>query len=113
MAAASFSDVGVVDTTHFLERTTTMKRNMALIVALSVLATFVFLLGGCSKATQANYEKIEMGMAYQEVVDILGAPDKTDDVMGARNCVWGKEPNTITIKFVADKVVYHAAKGLK
>jgi len=90
-----------------------MKRNTLLVVALSVVATLVFLLGGCSKATQANYEKIEMGMAYQEVVDILGAPDKTDDVMGVRNCVWGKDPNTITIKFIADKVVYRAAKGLK
>ena len=78
----------------------------ALAFALSLLST------GCSKATQENYDKIEVGMTYQEVVDILGDPDMTQDVMGARNCVWGKEPNIITVKFIADKVVFHSAKGL-
>jgi uncharacterized protein YceK len=70
------------------------------------------LLSGCSKITQANYDKIEMGMTYQEVVDILGAPDEMQDVMGAKNCVWGKEPKRIDIKFIGDKVVFHSAKGL-
>ena len=70
------------------------------------------LLSGCSKVTQANYDKIEMGMTYQEVVDILGAPDEMQDVMGAKNCVWGKEPKIIDIKFIGDKVVFHSAKGL-
>lgn len=69
-------------------------------------------LGGCSKVTQANYDKIEMGMTYQEVVDILGAPDGMKDVMGAKNCVWGKEPKVIDIKFIGEKVVFHSAKGL-
>ena len=90
-----------------------MMRQNHVVVILTVLLTLGFLLGGCSKATQANYDKIEMGMSYQEVVDLLGTPDKNDDVMGARNCFWGKEPRMINIKFVGDKVVYHSAKGLK
>jgi len=90
-----------------------MMRPTRLAAMVTTLLALMLLLGACSKLTQANYDKIELGMAYQEVVDILGTPDKTDDVVGARNCVWGKEPNTITIKFIADKVVYHAAKGLK
>lgn len=90
-----------------------MMRQTWLAAMVTTLLALMLLLGACSKLTQANYDRIELGMPYQEVVDILGTPDKTDDVVGARNCVWGKEPNTITIKFVADKVVYHAAKGLK
>jgi PBP1b-binding outer membrane lipoprotein LpoB len=80
--------------------------------AVSLLLILGFVLGGCSKITQANYEKIEMGMTYQEVVDILGAPDEMQDVMGAKSCVWGKDPNVIDIKFIGDKVVFHSAKGL-
>ena len=83
-----------------------------LLVNLSILLTIGLLLIGCSKVTQANYAKIEVGMTYQEVVDILGPPDQTTDVMGARNCIWGKEPKTINIKFIADKVVFHSAQGL-
>ena len=90
-----------------------MMRPTRLAAMVTTLLALLLLLGACSKLTQANYDKIELGMPYQEVVDILGTPDKTDDIVGARNCVWGKEPNTITIKFIADKVVYHAAKGLK
>ena len=90
-----------------------MMRPTRLAAMVTTLLALMLLLGACSKLTQANYDKIELGMPYQEVVDILGTPDKTDDIVGARNCVWGKEPNTITIKFIADKVLYHAAKGLK
>jgi len=79
-----------------------------------VIGLFIpgLLLVGCSKITQANYDKIEMGMTYQEVVDILGPPDEMQDVMGAKNCVWGKDPKVIDIKFIGDKVVFHSAKGL-
>ena len=84
----------------------------ACFTAASCILILGFLLGGCSKITQANYDKIETGMTYQEVVDILGAPDEMQDVMGAKNCVWGKEPNVINIKFIGDKVVFHSAKGL-
>lgn len=93
------------------ERSHTMtRRTLTLLFALAF--ALCFFLTGCNKATQENYDKIEVGMTYQEVVDILGDPDKTQDVMGARNCVWGKEPNVITIKFIADKVVFHSAKEL-
>jgi hypothetical protein len=54
-----------------------------------------------------------MGMAYDEVVDILGEPQEASDVIGTKSCVWGEGDETIHIKFIADKVVFHSARGLK
>jgi hypothetical protein len=68
---------------------------------------------GCSKVTQENYDKISLGMGYDEVVAVLGSPNLTEDTMGAKNCVWGKDPKSISIKFVADKVAFYSSKGLK
>jgi hypothetical protein len=95
----------------FQERTITMTRRCCFTVVLCVFILGL-VLAGCSKITQANYDKIEMGMTYQEVVDIIGAPDEMQDVMGAKNCVWGKDSKVINIKFIGDKVVFHSAKGL-
>ena len=44
---------------------------------------------GCSKITLENYNKISMGMSYDEVTQLIGSPDTCDDVMGVRNCLWG------------------------
>jgi hypothetical protein len=79
---------------------------------LAVCIAAVFLTAGCSKITVENYEKIEVGMTYDEVVDILGAPDETTDVIGAKSCIWGEGAEVISIKFVGDKVVFHSAEGL-
>jgi len=43
----------------------------------------------------------------------LGKPAEAKDALGTKSCVWGKGDKTISIKFVADKVVYHSAKGLQ
>jgi hypothetical protein len=88
-----------------------MSRRFA--VVMLVLLTSVSLMTiGCSKINKENYDKIEVGMTYDEVTSILGAPDETKDVIGTRSCVWGKASETISIKFVGDKVVFHSAKGL-
>jgi hypothetical protein len=87
-------------------RRTTLLAIMALCMALLFLAI------GCSKITNENYAKIETGMSYDEVVAILGPPDEVDDVLGTKSAVWGKDPKTISIKFIADKVVFRSAKGL-
>jgi hypothetical protein len=84
-------------------------------IAISVLAALmaVALVVGCSKINKENYDKIQMGMTYDEVEALLGTPDEAKDVMGTKSCVWGKVPQTISIKFVGDKVVFHSAEGLK
>ena len=88
-----------------------MPRRIAIIVLVVLMA--VALVVGCSKINKENYDKIQMGMTYDEVEALLGTPDEAKDVMGTKSCVWGEGAEVISIKFVADKVVFHSAKGLK
>ena len=74
---------------------------------------FLVLLAGCSKLSQKNYEKLKVGMEYEEVVKILGKPDNCAGALFAKNCTWGNEQKNITISFVGDKVVIYASKNLK
>jgi hypothetical protein len=79
-----------------------------------VLAMSLFLvLLGCSKLTVENYDKIAVGMSYDEVTQLLGAPDACDDVMGVRNCKWGDETRSVNVSFVADKVLLFSSSNLK
>jgi hypothetical protein len=80
-------------------------------------AMLILLLGlqltGCSNLTQENYDKIKMGMSFQEVEKLLGSDSTCDSVMGMKSCTWGSSDRYVKIQFMADKVVLHAAKGLK
>jgi hypothetical protein len=76
----------------------------AMILLLSLLA--------CSKLTQENYNKIQMGMTYDEVVALLGAPAKCDDVMGVRSCAWGDETRSVNVNFMGGKVLLYASSNL-
>ncbi len=78
-----------------------------------VMAVLLTVWGCSSKVNQANYDKIEIGMRYDEVVAILGEPVQNKAVLGTRSCGWGENPRVINIKFVADRVVFRSAKGLK
>jgi hypothetical protein len=53
-----------------------------------------------------------MGMSYEDVVKILGNANTCDATMGAKSCMWGSEQKNISIKFIADKVVFFTSKGL-
>lgn len=77
-----------------------------------IIFLLIFSLVGCSKITQENYDKIKVGMNYQQVVDILGQADKCDAALGAKSCIWGDEKKNIKIKFIAEKVVLPTMKGL-
>ena len=67
---------------------------------------------GCSNISRENYDKIKMGMDYEEVVEIIGEPDTCDGALGAKKCVWGNETKNITISFISEKVILPAMKGL-
>jgi len=67
----------------------------------------------CSKLTLENYNKIEVGMKYDEVTQLIGQPDHCDDVMGARSCEWGDEKRSIHVSFLADQVMLFSSNNLK
>jgi hypothetical protein len=69
-------------------------------------------LTGCSKVNRENYDKLKMGMGYEEVVQILGEPEQCDAMVGVKSCTWGKAPKTITIQLLADKVILYQSEGL-
>jgi hypothetical protein len=66
----------------------------------------------CSKLTQENYNKITMGMTYDEVVAALGAPAKCDDVMGVRSCKWGDDTRSVNVNFLGGKVLLYSSSNL-
>ena len=80
------------------------------LITLSIFSIVFF--SGCSKLTQDNYEKIKLGMAYEEVADILGQAQECDSSIGMTRCRWESTGKYIKIQFVADKVVLFSAKGL-
>ena len=80
---------------------------------LIVMAFLLYLvLFGCSKLNRENYDKIKVGMDYQQVVSIIGDPDKCDARMGSKNCVWGNENKNITINFIGGNVFVLSMNGL-
>lgn len=79
----------------------------------TVLALAV-LLAGCSKLTAENYGRIQVGHSYAQVEALIGKPSRCDDLMGARNCTWGKDGGAkVNVSFVADKVVLFSAQNLR
>jgi hypothetical protein len=84
-----------------------MKMNRLLIL-LAVIA-----LAACSKLTMENYDKLKIGMPYEEVVNIIGSPDKCSDVMGVKNCQWGNEKRSVNVTFAGNKVLFLTSNGLK
>lgn len=79
------------------------------LIGLTLLLTLL----GCSKLTVENYNKIAVGMPYDEVVQTIGKPDKCDDMMGLRSCVWGNESRSVHVSFAGDKVLLFASNNLK
>ncbi len=90
-----------------------MKNSIFPVKVVSVVI-FLIILGasGCNSVNQENYAKIKIGMSYDKVVDILGKPESCDSLMSAKTCKWGKDPKTISIQFVGEKVVLRSASGL-
>lgn len=67
---------------------------------------------GCSRLTLENYNKIEVGMSFDEVAKLIGPPQKCDDVMGLRSCTWGDEKRSVSVSFAAGKVLLFTSSNL-
>ena len=89
---------------------TFIKRPLVLLVCIISLLLFM----GCSKVDKENYDKIKMGMSYEEALGVLGKPDSCEDLMlKTKNCIWGTSDKQIKIKFVGDTVAWRSSKGLQ
>ena len=77
------------------------------------LVLLLFIAAGCNRLSMDNYNKIKSGMTYNEVASILGSPDKCNDLLGMRSCVWGDEKKSITVSFMGDKVLLFSANNIR
>ncbi len=73
----------------------------------------VLLLAGCGKLTMKNFNKLKMGMAYDEVVKVIGSPDKCSEAMGMRICEWGNEEKSVNVTFAGGKALFFTCNGLR
>jgi hypothetical protein len=78
-----------------------------------VILLLVGLLAGCSKLNQENYDRLQAGMSYDDVVDILGPPDDCAQTLGVKSCTWGDEHKNIKATFMADAAIVFSATGIK
>jgi len=86
---------------------------MIKLVVLMICMFSILALSGCSKVNKENYDKIKIGMSYEEVVGILGKPDTCEDpVLKTKSCMWGSSDKQIKIKFVADIVAWRSSEGI-
>lgn len=77
-----------------------------------VLALLLLTISGCSKVTADNYQKLEMGMAYEDVIELLGEPDQCESILNAKSCVWRDGDKSITVRFIGDNTVLFSSEGL-
>lgn len=77
------------------------------------LSLVSILLAACDRLTPDNYDKLEVGMPYDEVVAILGEPTECSAVVNTKSCRWGKDDKYVDAKIVGESVIFLNAKGLK
>lgn len=80
---------------------------------LVLVAVVLTLVVGCSRLTRENYEKLKVGMGYDEVVAILGKPDSTSEALFAKSCTWGDEKKNINVTFIGNRVTVYTSTNLK
>lgn len=68
----------------------------------------VFLITGCSKITQSNFDKVKPNMTMQEVITILGEPSSSDSIniagISGTSAVWQSNNAEINIQFLNNRV---------
>jgi len=92
-----------------------MKRIMPMIKLLGLAISVISLLAlaGCSKVNKENYDKIKIGMNFEEVVGVLGKPDTCEEpLLKTKSCMWGPSDKQIKIKFAGDTVVWRSSEGI-
>lgn len=85
-----------------------MKNKHLLLVAATALA-----LVGCGKVNKENYDKLSVGMDYEEVTGVIGDPENCSETLGTKRCTWGDDSKNIKVSFIANKATLFSNDGLK
>ncbi len=81
---------------------------------LMIIISTAMLLIACNQLSMENYDRLETGMKYTEVTNIIGKPDSCDEKLGARSCLWGKLDGVhIKGKFINENAIFLSHKNLK
>jgi hypothetical protein len=86
-------------------------RPIILIILITCLVP-IFILLGCSKINKENYDKLKVGLEYEEVLKIIGKPDECESTLNMKNCIWEEPSKSIKIIIVADKVFFLSSQGI-
>lgn len=78
-----------------------------------VLIAAILIFAGCSKLTKENYNKLSIGMSYDDVASILGSADKCEESIGLKSCKWGSEKSYVSIQFIGGKASLFSNKNIK
>ena len=87
-------------------------RNTKILFTVILLMSLLFCTG-CTKLTKENYEKLGIGMDYNEVAAILGAANECSDSSLFKSCTWELKNKSIKVTFAMDKVIYRSSEGLE
>lgn len=81
--------------------------------AVMIIGGVLLMLTGCSKLTQENYDKLEMGMSQAEVEGVLGSAERCSRSLGTQSCLWGDEESKhIKVMFMNDQAVTFSYEGI-
>ena len=78
-----------------------------------ILALFLSSVVSCSKVSKGNYDKLKVGMTYEQVESILGSPDNSMEGLGIKACLWGSDRKHIKVAFFGIEAVAFSKKGLQ
>ena len=90
-----------------------IRRSVLPLMLSACLLAAALVTAGCSKINQDNYNRLEVGMTYGEVISILGQAEECSSAVSLKNCTWGNKAKSINIKFAGEKVIFFSGVGLK
>ncbi len=94
-----------------------MKADRKLFAAVILLLFILPLMIACSlepdRVTKENYDRLKLGMSYEQVSDILGLPADISTNFGLKQYTWVEKDRHIHAKFMGDSAVYYSSKNLK
>lgn len=87
-----------------------MRTAMPFILAVAMAA---LLFSGCNRLTQKNYDKLKIGMNYQQVTEILGKPATCAETLGTKSCTWGGKNRNIKVVFLGEKATLFSNQNIQ